>query len=114
MLEGLWFMISSRACCVKDGCRRSRGDGGGYRWFSTKFCRCEAMCPDLWVLDWELFRSMAGGAAVLSELLEVLEALPVFFAAGSVSIVQGQMDYELAWNSKSSSNSTAWAVWSCR
>lgn len=48
------------------------------------------MCVALCVLDWELFRSMGGEVAALSELLDVLAVFAVFpapFAAESVSMV---------------------------
>ena len=91
-------MSSSRAAWVKEGWRRSRGDGGGYLWFSAKLWRWAAMWPDLWVLDWELFLSIAGGAAgVPSELLEALEAGTGFppFAAESGSIANRSPGDEL-------------------
>ena len=54
------------------------------------------MWPGLWVLDWEPFRSMAGGAAgVPSELLEALEgvaAFPAPFEAVSGSMVNDPRD----------------------
>lgn len=79
-------MSSRRACCVKDGCRWLRGDGGGYRWFSAKLCRWVAMWVALCVLDWELFRSIGEEVAAPSELLEVLAVFPAPFAVESVSM----------------------------
>lgn len=59
------------ACCVKDGCLCDRGDGGGgCLWFSTKLCRCVAICPALWLLDCELDLSRTAGEVALAGGLE--------------------------------------------
>jgi len=81
-------MSSRSADWVRDGCRRSRGDGGGYLWFSAKLCRWAAIWLGLLMLDDELFLSIGDDAAPSEpgEATAGFDAFPAPFAAESPAV----------------------------
>ena len=65
-------------CVAKDGCRRERGDGGGFRRFSAKLCRCDDEEWECRRLEREGDRSGTAATAAATEPAAAWAAPPGF------------------------------------